>query len=86
MHDSPSTSWRPEALARKWHALAERRCRHLNDLYESGDWKRYFTEEVLYAHMREAAREAERWGAMLDDTATAATDSPGASATSPRAA
>ena len=71
MHDSKSTSWRPDEFARKWHALAQRRRKHLAELYQSGAWHRYFTEETLRAHMREATREVERWGAALGDEPTA---------------
>jgi uncharacterized repeat protein (TIGR03809 family) len=86
MHESTSTAWRPEVFARKWHALAERRRNHLTELYESGAWQRYFTEETLRAHMREAVREVERWSAMLDEAAAAAPERREAPATSPRAA
>jgi uncharacterized repeat protein (TIGR03809 family) len=86
MHDSTTMPWRPEAFARKWLALAERRRTHLTELYESGAWKRYFTEETLRAHMREAVREVERWSAMVDDTAPAAPERREAPAASPRAA
>jgi uncharacterized repeat protein (TIGR03809 family) len=83
MHDSSLTPWRPDAFARKWHALAERRRSHLAELYESGAWKRYFTEETLRAHMREAVREAERWGSMVDESASERRQAP---STAPRAA
>ena len=86
MHDSKSTSWRPEALARKWHALAERRRKHLAELYESGAWHRYLAEETLRAHLREAVREEEQWRAALGGTAIAAPDADEAAVTSPRAA
>lgn len=86
MHDSNSTSWRPETLARKWHALAERRRDHLAELYQSGAWQRYFTEETLRSQMREAVREVDRWGAMLDDPPAANGGPREAPATSPRAA
>ena len=69
MHDSKSTSWRPDEFARKWHALAQRRRKHLAELYQSGVWQRHFTEDRLRAHMREAEREVERWGAALGDDA-----------------
>ena len=85
MHDSISKSWQPEAFARKWHALAKRRRNHLKELYDSGGWKRYFTEETLRVQMREAVREVEHWGAMLDEPATAP-EHQEAPATSPRAA
>jgi hypothetical protein len=86
MHDSKSTSWRPEEFARKWHALAQRRCKHLSELYQSGTWQRYFKEETLRAHMREAAREEEQWGAALGDDASGAADHEETPATNPRAA
>ena len=70
MHDSKSTSWRPDEFARKWHALAQRRRKHLAELHQSGAWHRSFTEENLRAQMREAEREVERWGAALGDDAS----------------
>jgi uncharacterized repeat protein (TIGR03809 family) len=86
MDDSKSTSWRPDAFARKWHALAQRRRDHLAELYHSGAWQRYFTEETLRTHMREAVREVEHWGALLGDQPAAETAHREAPATSPRAA
>jgi uncharacterized repeat protein (TIGR03809 family) len=86
MSDSNSTSWRPDALARKWHALAERRRNHLAELYQSGAWQRYFTEDTLRSQMREAVREVNHWGAMLDEQPAAEEVHPEARSTSPRAA
>jgi uncharacterized repeat protein (TIGR03809 family) len=86
MHDSISKSWQPKALARKWHALAERRRNHLKELYETGAWKRCFTEETLRAQMREAVREVEHWGAMLGDDGAGKAGREEASDTKPRAA
>jgi hypothetical protein len=34
-----------ELAARKWRALAERRRAHFVELYHSGRWKRYYSEE-----------------------------------------
>jgi uncharacterized repeat protein (TIGR03809 family) len=86
MSDSNSTSWRPDALARKWHALAERRRNHLAELYQSGAWQRYFTEDTLRSQMREAVREVNHWGAMLDEQPAADAGPREAPATRPRAA
>lgn len=86
MHDSKSTSWRPDEFARKWHALAQRRRKHLAELHQSGAWHRYFKEETLHAHMREAAREEEQWRAVLGDAASGAADHGEAASTNPRAA
>jgi uncharacterized repeat protein (TIGR03809 family) len=85
MYDSTTKSWRPEDFARKWHALAERRRNHLKELYESGAWKRYFSEDTLRDQMREAVREVEHWGAMLEEP-TSAPEAVEASVTNPRAA
>ena len=86
MSDSQSTSWRPDAFARKWHALAERRRNHLAELYQSGAWHRYFTEETLRGQMHEALREVDRWSALLDEQPAADAGPREAAATSPRAA
>jgi len=85
MHDSTSRPWQPDSFARKWHALAERRRNHLKELYESGAWKRYFSEDTLRDQMREAVREVEHWGAMLEEP-TSAPEAVEASVTNPRAA
>ena len=50
---------------RKWHALAERRRRHYVELYRSERWKRYFTEDVFLAQMRDAIQNVETWADIL---------------------
>jgi uncharacterized repeat protein (TIGR03809 family) len=50
-----------EEVALKWRALAERRRAHYIELYQSGRWKLYFTEEQFLVRMREAVRSSERW-------------------------
>jgi uncharacterized repeat protein (TIGR03809 family) len=65
-------------LARKWHALAERRRRHYVELYRSERWRRYFKEEKFLELMREAIQNTEHWAKILErmagprDTAKAA--------------
>jgi uncharacterized repeat protein (TIGR03809 family) len=51
----------PVEITQKWRALAERRCAHFLELYESGRWKHYYTEEELLARTREAVRLSEAW-------------------------
>jgi uncharacterized repeat protein (TIGR03809 family) len=49
-------------VAQKWRALAERRCAHFVELYHSGRWRHYYSEErFLLYRMREAIRLSERW-------------------------
>ena len=43
-----------ELIALRWRNLAERRRAHHLDLYKSGRWKRYYTDEEFVAQMREA--------------------------------
>jgi uncharacterized repeat protein (TIGR03809 family) len=52
-------------IALKWRALIQRRREHLTELYRSGRYKRYFTEEKLLSQMREAAKAAEDWDAVI---------------------
>lgn len=48
-------------VARKWRDLAERRRAHFSELYRSGRWKRYYTEEQFKQRMREVMSAAEAW-------------------------
>jgi uncharacterized repeat protein (TIGR03809 family) len=50
-----------DEVAQKWRALAERRLAHFVDLYESGRWRHYYSEEQFLHRMREAVRLSERW-------------------------
>lgn len=54
-----SRNW--ELIALKWRSLAERRRGHIVDLYKSGRWKRYYTDEELLTEMRAADAMARRW-------------------------
>lgn len=48
-------------ITRRWRDLAEKRRAHLVELYDTGRWKHYYTEEQLVARMREAIRLTETW-------------------------
>jgi uncharacterized repeat protein (TIGR03809 family) len=48
-------------ITRRWRDLAEKRRAHFVELYDSGRWKHYYTEEQLIARMREAIHIAETW-------------------------
>jgi uncharacterized repeat protein (TIGR03809 family) len=50
--------------ARKWRDLAERRRAHFVELYRSGRWKHYYSDEEFAASMRQAIAAAERWVAI----------------------
>ena len=48
-------------ITQKWRDLAERRRAYFIELYETGRWKHYYTEEMLVTRTREAVRLAETW-------------------------
>lgn len=48
-------------LAERWCALAERRLHHLTELYDSGRWRRYYTEQSLLDDIRHAKAAIETW-------------------------
>ena len=50
-----------DPIAQKWRAFAERRRAYLVELYDSGRWKRYYSEEQFLYRMREAIQLTERW-------------------------
>jgi uncharacterized repeat protein (TIGR03809 family) len=50
-----------DQVTQKWRDLAERRRAHFVDLYESGRWKLYYTEEQFFACMQDVTAAAEAW-------------------------
>jgi uncharacterized repeat protein (TIGR03809 family) len=50
-----------DSVARKWHALAERRRAHVVELRESGRWRHYYTAEELLSALREAVNMRDSW-------------------------
>jgi uncharacterized repeat protein (TIGR03809 family) len=62
-----------DAVAQKWRALVERRRAHFLELYDSGRWKHYYSEEQFLYRMREAIRLTQRWAEIapsLDEVAS----------------
>jgi uncharacterized repeat protein (TIGR03809 family) len=51
-------------LCERWCALAERRLAHLTELFESGRWRRYYTEHALLENFREAKAAVRMWDAL----------------------
>lgn len=50
-----------ERIARKWHDLAEQRLDYYTELYRSGRWKHYYTEDRFALRMLEVIEAAKRW-------------------------
>jgi uncharacterized repeat protein (TIGR03809 family) len=57
----------PPELTRKGRELAMRRRAHLVELYDTGRWKRYYTQEQLVDRMREAIALVEAWDRLVDE-------------------
>jgi uncharacterized repeat protein (TIGR03809 family) len=50
-----------DEVARKWHALAERRRAHVAELRDSGRWRHYYTWDRLLDALREATEARDTW-------------------------
>jgi uncharacterized repeat protein (TIGR03809 family) len=48
-------------VAQKWRILAERRRAHFVELYNTGRWKRYYSEQEFLLKMRDAMKASDRW-------------------------
>jgi len=62
---SKEQRFRSEEIARKWHALAERRREHFTRLHDSGRWRKYYREHNFFAQMRETARMTDAWNKVV---------------------
>jgi len=51
---------RREVIAR-WCTLAEQRLNYLTEMFESGRWRRYYTEVAFLENIREAKSAVETW-------------------------
>jgi hypothetical protein len=49
-----------EVLGR-WRMLAEQRLQHLTELFETGRWRRYHSEQTFLENIREAKAAVETW-------------------------
>jgi uncharacterized repeat protein (TIGR03809 family) len=50
-----------QPVALKWRSLIERRRAHFIELYLTGRWKRYYSEEQFLVIFRETMTIADRW-------------------------
>lgn len=67
----------PHGLAGRWQALAEARLEYLTDLFESGRWRRFYSEADFLENIREARAALETWSGL--STSKAAWNKPVAS-------
>jgi hypothetical protein len=57
---------RLDRITRQWCDLAERRLQYYTELYRSGRWRRYYTEERFVVVMNEVAKTVANWRALAD--------------------
>lgn len=50
-----------EKIAQRWHDLAEQRLAYYTELYRSGRWKLYYTQESFAARMLDVIEDAKKW-------------------------
>jgi hypothetical protein len=56
-------------IARRWHALAERRLASYNDLYRSGRWRHYYaSQEEFAARMLDVIKAAKAYQKLVVDS------------------
>lgn len=63
MQASPSRP-RLDQIALKWHDLAQRRLDYYTELYRSGRWRHYYTQERFAMRMLDVINAARTWRAL----------------------
>jgi len=61
---------RGREIVERWCALAERRLDYLTDLFETGRWRRFHTEEAFLENIREAKAAVQTWRMLASREAT----------------
>ncbi|MBI5130463.1 MAG: TIGR03809 family protein [Rhodopseudomonas palustris] len=61
---------RGRAIIERWCVLAEQRLEYLTELFESGRWRRFFSETAFLENIQEAKAAVETWRDMLYREAT----------------
>ena len=56
---------RGREIVARWCSLAEARLEHLTELFESGRWRRYYSELAFLENIREAKAAVETWRDLL---------------------
>ena len=57
----PADVGRGRKIVARWCNLAEQRLEHLTELFETGRWRRYHTEQAFLENMQEAKAAVETW-------------------------
>lgn len=65
----PSPSPSLAAMVGKWCELALRRRAHFVELYDTGRWRHYYTEDEFVAELRKLTGMIDRWKGIAVDAA-----------------
>src|ERR1700761_2846677 len=57
-------------IVARWCDLAERRLGYLTELFDSGRWRRFYTQDAFLENVREAKVAVETWRNLLSREAT----------------
>jgi len=57
-------------IVARWCNLAEKRLEYLTELFDTGRWRRFHSEEAFLANIREAKNAVDAWRALLSREAT----------------
>ena len=60
-----------ETIGRRFQSLAEERRRHLLELYRTGRWRHYYTEDQLASEMHKTGRLIDSWKRFAEEQANA---------------
>lgn len=69
-YDAGHAQAHAQDILNRWYVLAERRLDHLIELYESGRWRRYHSENAFMENLREAKTVVEIWRVLARREAT----------------
>ncbi|MGY4478016.1 TIGR03809 family protein [Bradyrhizobium sp. USDA 3364] len=61
---------RGQEIVARWCNLAEQRLEHLTELFETGRWRRYHSEQAFLENIREARAAVEIWRELLSREAS----------------
>lgn len=59
-----------QEIVARWCSLAEQRLEHLTELFETGRWRRYHSEQAFLENIREARAAVEIWRELLSREAS----------------
>jgi uncharacterized repeat protein (TIGR03809 family) len=69
-YDAEHISEHAQDILNRWCIIAEQRLDHLTELYESGRWRRYHSENAFMENLREAKGAVETWRVLAHREAT----------------